>query len=55
MKTPTFDEFISEMFMYVFDGLVTGGTKEMKSRFTMAINNACMITQSGGFAAKKKD
>ena len=46
---PTFNEFADEMFVYVFDGLITGGTKEMKVRLKMALSTAAQITHNGGF------
>lgn len=46
---PTFNEYVNEIFVYVFDGLITGGTKEMKSRLMMAISNASRISANGGF------
>ena len=33
----TFDKFISWAMNHVFDGLITGGTKEMKARLQMIV------------------
>ena len=47
---PTFNEFVTEMMQYVFDGLITGGTKEMKARLHIALSTATQIaTGNGGF------
>lgn len=47
---PTFNAFVTEMNRDVFDGLVVGGTKEMKVRLQMAISTAAWIAQNGGFS-----
>ena len=47
---PTFNVFVTEMNRDVFDGLVVGGTKEMKVRLQMAISAATWYAQNGGFA-----
>ena len=47
---PTFNEFVNETFMQVFDGLVRGGTKEMKVQLQMALSTASWISANGGFS-----
>ena len=49
-QNPTFNQFVDEMFVYVFNGLITGGTKEMKSCLKMALSTAAQISKNGGFA-----
>jgi hypothetical protein len=49
MKNPTFQEFVDEAFMAIFNGLITGGTKEMKSQVFMYIQTAAWIASNGGF------
>ena len=53
MKNPTFSEFLDKMMAFVFDGLITGGTKEMKSRLHFAISESALIAQNGGFSKDK--
>ncbi len=53
IDNPTFNEFVNEMFTYVFDGLITGGTKEMKIRLKMTISAAAQISTNGGFAKEQ--
>jgi hypothetical protein len=48
-QNPTFNAFVNEMFVYVFDGLITGGTKEMKVRLMLTISTAAQISGNGGF------
>lgn len=54
MDTPTFQQFVDEAFMAIFNGLVTGGTKEMKSQVQMHIQIAVQIVNSGGFRRESK-
>lgn len=53
MKNPTFHDFVDEAFMAIFNGLITGGTKEMKSQVHMYIQIAVQISGNGGFAQSK--
>jgi hypothetical protein len=50
MKKPTFEQFVDEAFQNIFNGLITGGTKEMKSQLHMYIQIAAQIMSNGGFA-----
>ena len=50
MKNPTFKTFVDEMMQHIFDGLITGGTKEMKVRVQLALSTAAQISANGGFA-----
>jgi hypothetical protein len=47
---PTFDQFVNDAFMAIFNGLITGGTKEMKAQLHMYIGRACNIFANGGFS-----
>jgi hypothetical protein len=49
-QNPTFEQFVNDMFLYVFDGLIRGGTKEMKNRVRLAIARSAEIAASGGFS-----
>ena len=52
---PTFNEFVTEMMQYVFDGLITGGTKEMKARLHIALSTTAQIaTGNGGFKKEER-
>jgi hypothetical protein len=53
MTNPTFQQFVDEAFMAIFNGLITGGTKEMKSQVHMQIQIAVQIVNMGGFAKAK--
>lgn len=48
-KNPTFKDYVNECMQDIFDGLISGGTKEMKSRLHQAISQAAWIAQNGGF------
>jgi hypothetical protein len=58
MKTknthPTFNAFVDEAFMNVFNGLITGGTTGMKSALSVYIQIATHILTNGGFSKEMK-
>jgi hypothetical protein len=50
MKNPTFQEFVDDAFMAVFNALIMGGTESMKAQLKFFIGQAVRIAESGGFA-----
>jgi hypothetical protein len=50
MKNPTFQEFVDDAFMAVFNALIMGGTGSMKAQLKFFIGQAARIAESGGFA-----
>jgi hypothetical protein len=51
---PTFNTFVDEAFMNVFNGLITGGTTGMKSALSVYIQIATCIVANGGFSKEMK-